>query len=203
MSGSRIPRRGCRQARRRTVGSGRTCPPGTTIWYGGLIQTIERSRILSLLPAAARTCSATRRPCPGTGIRRPGLPAYPVTCYVSDLTTRRLGRSPKPRRAGLTGGGRSTPSRSQARASIDLLPEGASTKPSSSGSRPTSRTARRSAWGAGEREPQSVGFWSERQRWRYSCRGSRGCQSARRRRRASNHGGRRRLLEAVWHLRCG
>ena len=75
VNGSRIRRRGCRQARGRTVGS-------------GLFQTTERSRILSLLPARAgdllrdRDAVPRRRGYDGGGFTRTSL-----TYYVSDVTT--------------------------------------------------------------------------------------------------------------------
>ena len=76
VSGSRIRRRGCRQARGRTVRSGRTWPPGTTIWYGAQPQTLERSRILSLLPAAAEDLLRDKDAVPEQGdIGYAGLPA--------------------------------------------------------------------------------------------------------------------------------
>jgi hypothetical protein len=58
------------------------------IYYGGLIQTIEPSRILSLLPATAGDLLRAQEAVPSHGLTGGGgLPLTPVTRYVSDLTT--------------------------------------------------------------------------------------------------------------------
>ncbi len=98
MSGSRIPRRGCRQARGRTARSGRMWPPGTR---SSTTRGPRRSNGPASCPCylrRPRTCSAPRRPCPELRgyCGSPGFPPLlPLTTYVSDLTTRRLARSPK------------------------------------------------------------------------------------------------------------
>ena len=158
VNGSRIPRRGCRQARGRTVGPGRTSPPGTPSTTAGYSRR-------SSGPASCPCYRAGRGPAPRPGGRAPatlvmrrGLARISLTYYVSDLTTeeaRALAQALDD--AGLNQG-RSricwlTTSRSQARASIHLLPRrGKSETRCSLGFCLTSPTARRSAWGEGERE---------------------------------------------------
>jgi hypothetical protein len=56
--------------------------------YGGHLQTIERSRLLPLLPAPAEDLLRDRDAVPLLGfIGNGGFPHRPVTHYVSDLTT--------------------------------------------------------------------------------------------------------------------
>ena len=151
-SGSRIRRRGCRQARGRTVGSGRTCPPGTRSGTG----PAPNARTLPHLVSATRNGRGLLRAkdaVPRQGdIGYPGFPPHPVTRYHSVLTTEEARAVTQALDDAGLGAGWRTASRSQARASIQLLPRrGQSETWSSSCSSPTSRTASRSAWRADER----------------------------------------------------
>jgi hypothetical protein len=62
-------------------------PSRYAIYYGGLIQTVDRSRLLPLLPAAAEDLLGSKESVPRHG--RTGDPSseYPITRYVSTLTT--------------------------------------------------------------------------------------------------------------------
>jgi hypothetical protein len=58
------------------------------IYYGGLFQTIEWSRMLPLLPATAADLLRAQDAVPSQGLTGGGdLPVIPITRYVSDLTT--------------------------------------------------------------------------------------------------------------------
>ena len=127
-------------------------PSRYEIWYGAQPQTLERSRILSLLPATAEDLLRAKDAVPTQGdIGTPGFPPHPVTSYHSVLTTEEARAVTQALDdAGLGRAG--TASRSQARASIQLLPRrGQSETSSSSCSCPTFRTASRSAWRADQR----------------------------------------------------
>jgi hypothetical protein len=64
-------------------------PSRYAVYYGGLIQTVERSRLLPLLPAAAEDLLGSKEAVPRHGFT--GDPSsgseYPITRYVSTLTT--------------------------------------------------------------------------------------------------------------------
>ena len=107
-------------------------PSRYAILYGGLPQTIERSRILSLLPAPAEDLLRAHEAVPRLGYIG-GLTKTSFTYYVSDLTTeeaRALAQALDD--AGLKQSSRraswGTASRSQARASIHLCLRRASPK---------------------------------------------------------------------------
>jgi hypothetical protein len=57
------------------------------IYYGGLLETIERSRLLPLLPAAAEDLLRAQEAVPRPGFTGSGSSPIPITRYVSDLTT--------------------------------------------------------------------------------------------------------------------
>jgi hypothetical protein len=57
------------------------------IYYGGLLQTIERSRIFPLLPAPAEDLLRAQDAVPQNGFTGSGSFLIPITRYVSDLTT--------------------------------------------------------------------------------------------------------------------
>jgi len=63
-------------------------PSRYEIWYGASPQTLERSRILPLLPATAEDLLRAKDAVPAQGdIGTPGFPPHPVTRYHSVLTT--------------------------------------------------------------------------------------------------------------------
>ena len=63
-------------------------PSRYEIWYRAQPQTLERSRILSLLPATAEDLLRTKEAVTTQGdISTPGFPPHPVTTYHSVLTT--------------------------------------------------------------------------------------------------------------------
>jgi hypothetical protein len=63
-------------------------PSRYEIWYAAQPQTLERSRILSLLPATAEELLRAKDAVPVQGdIGHPGFPPHPVTRYHSVLTT--------------------------------------------------------------------------------------------------------------------
>ena len=63
-------------------------PSRYEIWYGAAPQTLERSRILPLLPATAEDLLRAKDAVPAQGdIGTPGFPPHPVTRYHSVLTT--------------------------------------------------------------------------------------------------------------------
>ena len=63
-------------------------PSRYEIWYGAQPQTLERSRILPLLPARAEDLLRAKDAVPRQGdIGYPGFPPHPVTRYHSVLTT--------------------------------------------------------------------------------------------------------------------
>ena len=63
-------------------------PSRYEIWYGASPQTLERSRILALLPATAEDLLRAKDAVPAQGdIGTPGFPPHPVTRYHSVLTT--------------------------------------------------------------------------------------------------------------------
>jgi hypothetical protein len=63
-------------------------PSRYEIWYGASPQTLERSRILPLLPATAEDLLRAKDAVPVQGdIGTPGFPPHPVTRYHSVLTT--------------------------------------------------------------------------------------------------------------------
>ena len=63
-------------------------PSRYEIWYGAQPQTLERSRILALLPAEAEDLLRSKDAVPQQGeIGHPGSPPHPVTRYHSVLTT--------------------------------------------------------------------------------------------------------------------
>jgi hypothetical protein len=57
------------------------------IYYGGQLQTIERSRLLPLLPAAAEDLLRAKEAVPRRGFTGSASFKIPITRYVSDLTT--------------------------------------------------------------------------------------------------------------------
>ena len=57
------------------------------IYHGGLFQTIERSRLLSLLPARAGDLLRAQDAVPNPGFTGGAGSLFPITRYVSDLTT--------------------------------------------------------------------------------------------------------------------
>lgn len=59
------------------------------IYYGGLFQTIERSRMLRLLPARAADLLGAQDPVPNPGFTGSASSPIPITRYVSALTTER------------------------------------------------------------------------------------------------------------------
>jgi hypothetical protein len=63
-------------------------PSRYEIWYGAAPQTLERSRILALLPATAADLLRAKDAVPQQGdIGWPGFPPHPITRYHSVLTT--------------------------------------------------------------------------------------------------------------------
>ena len=62
-------------------------PSRYDVYYGGLVQTIERSRLLPLLPAAAEDLLGSKEAVPRHGFTGVPPSEYPITRYVSTLTT--------------------------------------------------------------------------------------------------------------------
>lgn len=62
-------------------------PSSYDAYYGGLIQTIELSHLLALLPAAAEHLLGAKEAVPRHGLTGDPSSEYPITRYVSALTT--------------------------------------------------------------------------------------------------------------------